>query len=297
MAVETEILPERYRSLRTVAHGGMGEIYRATDETLGREVAVKVLAERYARDPALRARFTREALAAARLSGEPYIVTIYDVGERDDRPYIVMEFLPGGTVGDRIAAGRVDPARALDWLEQAGAALDAAHAKGIVHRDVKPQNLLLAADGTVRVADFGIASATGLASLTATGTVLGTLGYLAPEQALGQGTSPAADRYALAVVAYELLTGTRPFAGGNGPAEAAAAAREPVPQISRGRGDLPSSLDPVFERALAKDPQARYPTCAEFVGDVRRAFADAAGTTRVVPAPVAKRRRPWLLPA
>ncbi|MGZ4353389.1 MAG: serine/threonine-protein kinase [Gaiellaceae bacterium] len=297
MAVETEILPERYRSLRMVAHGGMGEIYRATDETLGREVAVKVLAERFARDPALRARFTREALAAARLSGEPYIVTIYDVGERGDRPYIVMEFLPGGTVGDRIAAGRVDLARALDWLEQAGAALDAAHAKGIVHRDVKPQNLLLAADGTVRVADFGIASATGLASLTATGTVLGTLGYLAPEQALGQGTSPAADRYALAVVAYELLTGRRPFAAANGPAEAAAATREPVPLISRERRDLPASLDPVFERALAKDPAARYPTCAEFVADVRRAFADAEGTTRIVAPTVAKGRRPWLLPA
>src|ERR671935_687213 len=203
MAVETTILPPRYRSPKLVARGGMGEIYRATDDTLGRAVAVKLLSERYARDQPVRQRFTREALAAARLSGEAHIVTIFDVGEWNDRPFIVMEYLGGGSLDDRLQAqGAVDPGEALGWLEQAAAALDAAHANGVVHRDVKPGNLLLDRTGDVHVADFGIASAAGLDALTLTGTVLGTAGYLAPEQAQGERATPASDRYALAVVAY-----------------------------------------------------------------------------------------------
>jgi eukaryotic-like serine/threonine-protein kinase len=299
MAAKTtaDILPPRYRSVETLAHGGMAVIYKATDEALGREVAVKVLAERYAREDALRARFTREALAAARLSGDSSTVTIFDVGEWHDRPYLVMELAAGGTVAERIDAGDVALADTLQWLEQAGAALDAAHARGVVHRDVKPANLLLTADGNVRVADFGIASAAGLTSLTATGTVLGTLGYLAPEQAMGREVGPAADRYALGVVAYELLAGRRPFEGGAGAAEAAAAARAPVPQISRDRPDLPAALDPIFARALAKEPADRYDSCAELVGDLRRAFEEAAGSTRAwASSPVAAvgERARWL---
>jgi hypothetical protein len=287
---QADILPPRYRSIEPLAHGGMGEIYRATDDALGRDVAVKVLAERFARDEASRARFTREALAAARLSGEPFIVTIFDVGEWREQPYIVMELAAGGTVAQRLERGHVSTADALRWLEQAGLALDAAHARGIVHRDVKPANLLLTRDGDVRVADFGIASAAGLASLTATGTVLGTMGYLAPEQAMGRETTAAADRYALAVVAYELLAGRRPFQGeGTGPAEAAAAAREPAPTISHERPDLPPTLDPVFRRALAKEPGVRHPTCAELVGELRRAFEDEAGATTAWPTAVVTR--------
>ncbi len=258
----------------------MGEIFLATDETLGRKVAVKVLAEQFAREEALRARFTREALAAARLSGDPNTVTIYDVGEWNGRPYIVMEHLAGGSVADRLRGG-VDPAQALRWLEQAAAALDLAHEHGIVHRDVKPANLLVGADGAVRVADFGIASAAGLTSVTVPGTVLGTLGYLAPEQAAGGETGPAADRYALAVVAYELLAGRRPFAGESGADEAAAAARRPVPRISDEGAGLPRSLDPVFRRALARDPSERYASCAAFVADLRAALDEEAGPTRI----------------
>jgi tRNA A-37 threonylcarbamoyl transferase component Bud32 len=303
MALRTthDILPPRYTSVETVAHGGMGEIYKACDESLGREVAVKVLAERFAKDEALRARFTREALAAARLSHQSHTVTIYDVGEWQDRPFIVMELATGGTVAERLDGGAHDLGETLRWLEQAGAALDAAHAGGVVHRDVKPANLLLTRDGDVRVADFGIASAAGLTSMTATGTVLGTLGYLAPEQALGASAGPAADRYALAVVAYELLAGRRPFERDNGTAEAAAAVREPVPPLSDVAPALPRTLDPVFERALAKEPGERYPSCAEFVGDVRRAFDDADGATRAWTVPPAARERararwlPWLL--
>src|SRR3954451_24157713 len=132
--IRPDILPPRYRSIETVAHGGMGEIYKATDDSLGREVAVKVLAERFAQDDALRARFTREALAAARLSGDPSTVTIYDVGEWEGRPFIVMEYVDGGSLEDQLRAGPPAPDDALDWLRQAAAALDAAHAKGVVHR-------------------------------------------------------------------------------------------------------------------------------------------------------------------
>jgi eukaryotic-like serine/threonine-protein kinase len=277
--VTTDILPPRYREPERIGRGGMGDIYRATDSVLGREVAVKLLAERYAQDEAVRERFTREALAAARLSGEPNIVTIFDVGEHDGRPYIVMEYLGGGSLDVVLRESGAQPAqRVFVWLEQAGRALDAAHARGIVHRDVKPANLLLDRDRNVHVADFGIASAAGMDSLTMTGTVLGTAGYLSPEQAEGARATPASDRYALAVVAFELLTGSRPFESDSPTAEAAAHLNAPVPSISA-YGNLPRELDPCFERALAKDPAQRFPTCAEFVAALRGSFADAAGQT------------------
>ena len=263
----------------------MGEIYRATDAMLGRTVAVKVLADRWAGDVDVRERLKREALAAARLSAEPSAVTIFDVGEWNERPFIVMEYLGGGSIADRLKRGPVPTAQAVRWIEEAGSALDAAHAEGIVHRDVKPANLLLDESGRVHVADFGIASAAGLDSMTMTGTVLGTAGYLSPEQANGERATAASDRYALAVVAWELLTGERPYASESTTAEAAAHAHAPVPSVCDRDPALPCELDPVFERALAKSPRQRYPTAAEFAGDLRRALSDAAGTTRVVGAP------------
>jgi eukaryotic-like serine/threonine-protein kinase len=314
MAVETGLLPDRYAGPQPVGHGGMGEIYRATDTALGRAVAVKVLAERYSLDEAVRERFTREALAAARLSGNRNIVTIFDVGEHNDRPFIVMEYLAGGSLEQRLRSdGPVSPRLALDWLEQTAGALDAAHAAGVVHRDVKPANLLLDRQDTVHVADFGIASAAGLDSLTQTGTVLGTASYLSPEQAKGERTTPASDRYSLAVVAFELLTGKRPFEGTSAAAEATAHVTAVVPSVRDVSPDAPGELDPVFARALAKDPADRYASCAEFVAALRDALQAAAGATRVAepwpmpppssPAPPAvvrppapPRRRPWLLP-
>src|SRR5437763_12510123 len=281
MPVGTDILPSRYRSAQRVGHGGMGEIYRANDETLGRTVAIKLLAERYAEDQSIRLRFMREALAAARLSGEPNTVTIFDVGDWHDRPFIVMEYLSGGTLDDRISRdGAQPPERVLRWLEQAAAALDHAHANGVVHRDVKPGNLLLDRDDDVRVADFGIASAAGLDSLTLTGTVLGTAGYISPEQAQGERATPASDVYSLGVVAFELLTGERPFERESLTAEAAAHVNEPVPSACERSGRLPCELDPVFDRALAKDPAARYATCADLVESLRSAFDEAAGKTQ-----------------
>ncbi len=278
--VDTDIFPSRYRGAHQIARGGMGEIYRATDTTLGRAVAIKILAERFASDESIRQRFTREALTAARLSGQRNTVTIYDVGEHNDRPYIVMEYLGGGSLDDVLRdEGAQPPERVFRWLEQAAAALDAAHAEGVVHRDVKPANLMLDRSGNVHVADFGIASAAGLDSLTMTGTVLGTAGYLSPEQAMGDRATPASDRYGLAVVAYELLTGKRPFAADSPTAEASAHVNAPVPSVCD-TSALPCELDPVFAKALAKDPADRYDSSAEFVAALRAAFADAAGTTR-----------------
>ena len=191
MQVETDVLPERYRNPVRIGHGAMGDVMRARDTVLDRDVAVKLLATRFAEDADVRARFTREGLAAARLSGEPGIVTVYDVGEWHGRPFIVMEYLAGGSLAERLAQGAPPVAQALEWLEQAARALDAGHRHGVVHRDVKPANLLLDAGGRVHVADFGVASAGGLDSLTLTGTILGTAGYLSPEQARGERATPA----------------------------------------------------------------------------------------------------------
>jgi serine/threonine-protein kinase len=286
MTVRAGLLPERYTGAQPIGRGGMGEIFRATDTSLGRAVAVKVLAERYAQDPSVRERFTREALAVARLSGNPNIVTIYDVGVHEDRPFIVMEYLAGGSLEQKLASDGVQTAgQALEWLEQTAGALDAAHREGVVHRDVKPANLLLDRHGRVHVADFGIASAAGLSSLTQTGTVLGTASYLSPEQAQGERTTAASDLYSLGIVAFELLTGRRPFVGDSVAAEAVAHVTGDVPSVREMNPALPLELDAVFARALAKDPAERFTSGAEFVAALRQSLEDAAGATGIV-APV-----------
>lgn len=285
--VEPNLLPPRYREPVRVAVGGMGDLYRAVDQVLDRAVAVKVLAGRFAEDEAVRRRFRREALAAARLSGEPNTVTIFDVGEWRGTPFIVMEYLGGGTLEQALRHGPQPPAAALEWLEQAAHSLDAAHAHGVVHRDVKPANLLLGDDGRLRVGDFGIATAAGLDSLTLTGTVLGTAGYLAPEQAQGLPATAATDCYALAAVAFELLTGTRPFRRDSATAEAAAHINEPVPAATGLNPELPRAVDAVLATALAKDPAARFPSCAAFVAALRPACTGAeTRVTRLLAAPL-----------
>jgi serine/threonine protein kinase len=285
VAGTTGILPDRYEAPRLAGSGGMGDIYVAHDSKLDRVVAVKVLAERLSQDPDLRVRFRREALTAARLSGEPHVVTIFDVGEHDGRPFTVMEHLPGGTLAEHVGDGAVDPELALDWLMQAAEALDAAHAKGIVHRDVKPANLLFDGAGRLQVVDFGIARVVDeTAGMTAPGTVLGTAGYLAPEQAQGHETTAASDRYALAVVAYELLTGRRPFARESPTAEAAAHVHEIVPPASE-QADLPEAVDAVFARALAKSPVHRFPTSAAFVEALAEALHGVPAPPPAAPPP------------
>ena len=300
MTATTLALPARYRGTELIATGGMADVYVATDDTLDRRVAIKVLNERFAGDPEIRARFTREARIAARLSIEPNVVTIFDVADVAGQPAIVMEFLPGGTLADRMRAGTHSPALALAWLEQAGRALDAAHAAGVIHRDVKPANLMLGADGELRVTDFGIARIAGDVSLTSVGTILGTSGYMSPEQAVGGTATAASDRYGLAVVAFELLCGRRPYLAETFAAEAAAHATAPIPAATSFDRSLPPSIDVVLERALAKDPAERYRSCGELVANLKAAFADSAGTTvRMRPSGADRghRRRPAALAA
>jgi hypothetical protein len=291
----------------------MGAIYLAEDGELGRKVAIKVLDDRFAGDEQLRQRFRREALTAARLAGNARAVTIFDVGEWEGRPFIVMEYMPGGTLADRAREGPVAPETALTWLAQVAEALDAAHELGIVHRDVKPANLLFDTRGDLAVGDFGIArAAEDTLGMTAAGTVLGTAGYLAPEQALGQPATAASDRYALGVVAYELLTGGRPFERSSTTAEAAAHIHEPVPPASQRGVGLPPAVDRVFDRALAKDPSDRYGSGAELVEALRSALERGeTAATRVLPAavpgtsgspptgggfPPPRHRPPWVIP-
>jgi serine/threonine-protein kinase len=198
----------RYHLGDVIGYGGMATVYRAEDSRLGRTVAIKVLADNLAADPSFRERFLREARLAARL-GHRNVVQVFDVGENGDRPFIVMECVEGSTLADALAAGPLPPKRVLDLARQVADGLAHAHGAGLVHRDIKPGNLLLARDGTVKIADFGIARAADSATLTRTGAVIGTAAYLAPEQAAGLPATAAADIYAFGVVLYEALTGRR----------------------------------------------------------------------------------------
>src|SRR5689334_4172186 len=287
-------LPPRYRDAVLVARGGMGEVYRAWDDMLERDVAVKVLVDGHVSTWERRLRFQREAAAAARLSGVPHVVAVYDFGDVDGSEYIVMEWCPNGDVLEYARRNHVDVPRVLKCVLQAASALDAAHAAGVVHRDMKPANLLLDADCMVKVADFGLARlGSDETGLTAAGTVLGTAGYMSPEQARGEPATAASDVYALGVVAFELLTGGRPFARVNETAEALAHVQERPPRASQAGPWLPRSVDPVFERVLAKRPEERYPDARRFVDALTRALAarEAARTTLIQPPPAAPRRR------
>jgi serine/threonine-protein kinase len=282
-------LPPRYRVVRHIANGGMATVWAAEDSLLERLVAVKVLAAGYAADPAARRRFTREARAAARVSDHPNVVTIFDIGEMSPPPtqaFIVMEHFPGGTVADRLRSGDPIPVPlALRWLRETASALDAAHAADVVHRDVKPGNLLLDENGRLGVGDFGIASLAGETAVTAVGQVLGTAAYLSPEQARGRGATAASDRYSLAVVAYELLCGERPFPGDTAMAQARARVeREPMTPS----GPCGMAAD-ALKHGLARDPADRPATATAFVAELTDVLGDAAHPTRATTVMPARR--------
>ena len=286
-------LPDRYRVIRHLANGGMASVWEAHDELLDRPVAVKVLAAHLAEDERAGRRFAREARAAAGLSSHPHVVTIYDVAELDGTSFIVMELLRGGTVADQLRAGRDLPHRlVLRWLDEAGSALDAAHEAGIVHRDVKPANMLLDERSRLALADFGIARLGLEDQITQTGQVLGTAAYLAPEQAMGEASTPATDRYALAVVAFELLTGGKPFQAENFAAQARAHVEDEPPRASERDVDVPPAADRVLARGMAKDPADRWESAGAMVRALddaltapppRRRGAAAPEPTRVLP--------------
>jgi serine/threonine protein kinase len=283
-------LPPRYRVVRHIANGGMASVWAAEDELLGRLVAVKVLSRAYDADERARKRFLREARAAARLGDCRNVVTVYDIGEHDDRAFMVMEHFPGGTVADRLRRGRRIPRPlAVRWLRETAIALDCAHQHDVVHRDVKPANLLLDEHGRLAVGDFGIATVASEASVTQTGQVLGTAAYISPEQARGLPATAASDRYALAVVAFELLTGARPFNVDHPAAQARAHVQATVPVASEVSDGLPPGVDAVLHDGLAKDPDARPATAEDLVDALEEALGDDA--TAVAEPPTAATRR------
>ena len=276
-------LPDRYELRRRIAKGGMASVWCAHDRELGRDVAIKLLAEQFAHDPAAIRRFKREARAAARLSGHPHVVTIFDVGEAIDpadsgrRGLLVMEYLAGGTVADALRVGEVSRDDALRWLHEAASALDYAHGRGVVHRDIKPANFLLDRARVLRVADFGIARLASEETITGTGYMLGTAAYLSPERALGHPATEASDRYALAVVAFELLTSERPFTAEHFAAQARLHVEEPVPRASGRDPSIPRAVDAVLARGMSKRPEDRWPTSAAFVDTLDLALTERAG--------------------
>ena len=253
-AAESAVLANRYRLDEQIAVGGMGEVWRATDTVLGRTVAVKTLKPEYVGDPDFRARFRAEARHSARLS-HPGIASVYDFGETSKGAFLVMELVDGEPLSTVLhREGRLPADRVLDVVAQTAAALQAAHDGGVVHRDVKPGNLLVRPDGVLKVTDFGIASATDAVPLTRTGQVVGTAPYLSPEQAAGRVAGPASDLYSLGVVAYECLAGERPFPGQQPVVVLLAHLNEPPPALP---ADVQPDVAELVLRLLAKDPADR----------------------------------------
>ena len=264
------LLGGRYRLADLIAVGGMGEVWRGTDEVLHRQVAVKVLKQEYVDEPGFLERFRAEARHAGGLS-HPGIATVFDYGEDGGTSYLVMELVDGEPLSSLLAReGRLPAARALSIVADTAGALHAAHTAGVIHRDVKPGNILLPAGGSVKVTDFGIARAVDAVPVTQTGTLLGTAHYLSPEQAAGQRVGPTSDVYSLGVVLFECVAGHRPFEEGNAVAIAMAHLGTPAPDLP---ADVPPAVQEIVRTALAKDPADRFRSAADFA-----AAAAAAGT-------------------
>jgi eukaryotic-like serine/threonine-protein kinase len=316
------VLDNRYDVGRTLGSGGMGEVFLARDRVLGRDVALKVLRTQYAHDSEFAERFKREARSAASLS-HPNIVQVYDRGDTEDgSSYIAMEYVPGGTLKEKIVGdGPLGAREAAALGAQVAEALEAAHERGMVHRDIKPQNVLLTDRGDAKVADFGIARAGSSVTISRTGSVMGTAGYMSPEQALGEPATPKSDLYSLGVVLFEALTGELPYTADNPIAVSMKHVNEPVRSPREIDPTIPEGMNALVTRLMAKNPEDRYATADELADDLWKisrgreptAAPVAAAATRPQHAPVAsspttrapasrpspvrrrRRRIPWFL--
>jgi beta-lactam-binding protein with PASTA domain len=276
----------RYRIVRKLGSGGMADVYLAEDEELGRRIAIKILNDRHANDEQFVERFRREAKNAAGLS-HPNIVSIYDRGEAEGTYYIAMEYLDGRNLKELVVArGPLPIGDAIDATRQVLAALRFAHRKGVVHRDIKPHNVMADADGRLKVTDFGIARA-GASQMTEAGSIIGTAQYLSPEQARGSAVDQRSDLYSVGIVLYEMLTGTVPFTG-ESPVEIAMRHLSDTPQPpSIQRPDIPPDLDMIVLRALAKNPEDRFQTAEEMDAELERVARGAGVTTETADAATA----------
>jgi serine/threonine-protein kinase len=279
------ILNGRYHLIELIGEGGMATVYRALDTRLGRTVAIKVLHPEYARDQPFLQRFQQEAEFAASLGAHPNVVAIYDIGKDGDIPYIVMELIEGRSLKELI--GERAPFTVIEAFSigrQVALALDFAHKRGLVHRDVKPQNIVVTADGTAKVTDFGIAQSVSASQLTRTGMVIGTVHYFSPEQAQGRQAVPASDIYSLGVILYEMLTAHLPFDADNSIGVAMKHVHEQPASPLTFNSTLPSAAVATVMRALAKDPELRYRDAAEFASALAHPLAvESMGTTAVSP--------------
>ncbi|HET9458053.1 MAG TPA: Stk1 family PASTA domain-containing Ser/Thr kinase [Candidatus Limnocylindrales bacterium] len=266
MAEIGTVLGGRYRLVELLGQGGMATIFRSHDNQLGRDVAVKLLRPEYGRDPDFGSRFRQEAQNAASLN-HPNIVSVYDYGQDTAGPFIVMELVEGEDLSSIIRrSGALPPRQAARIVADTARALEAAHARGIVHRDVKPGNIMIGRDGRVKVTDFGIARAVAEAQMTLPGTTLGSVHYFSPEQARGEQATASSDVFALGIVLYELLTGHRPWEGDTAAAVAMARLAGPVPDPSTRRAGIPPELTAITRRALAMEPDERWASAGSFGG-------------------------------
>src|SRR5436190_2328395 len=294
-AVVGELIADRYELEELVGSGGMSSVYKAHDRLLERSVALKILHEQYTRDEDYVERFRREARSVAQLT-HPNIVTVIDRGEQDGRQFIVFEYVDGENLKELVE--REGPLPVHEVIElglQVARGLSFAHENGLVHRDVKPQNVLLDGDGRAKVTDFGIARSLDVDGMTITGTIMGTSNYIAPEQARGEPVDEQSDIYSLGCVLYELLAGEVPFDGDNFVAVAMRHVNDPVPSVRDTRPDVPPRLDWAIQQAMAKDHEQRYASMGEFAAELEGCYAELdgdEGATMIRPAAGTRVRPP-----